>query len=437
MIINNRSIREGAAVSTQPPASLSALLDAADPEKLVAHFVSALQSRTTRLLPDTINRQRRHVRDWFAYCNTRSPRVDPLFPTTQDIERFASRAKVSASLIPGSGTKPPSASITAQRLSALTNFYDVMIASGLVSANFARPLPSPRRESRGDERRLTPEEISKILAAAAGESPPVYALFRVFADVGCRGIELQRARVRDFRPDADGGPVLHVVGRGGQHAVRPLPRPTVEAVKDSCEWRRAVAPRGADLGPHGPLFATPTKWRHGPPGALDHNRLSRIFHRVVAASGVRAPEEITPHAFRHAWIRHAVGAGFQVTEVQAEIGHRSLSSTLAYLHGGVGKLHPLAAQIRPLATTAAEAVVMLRAISGGESGPIVEEFVARRHEGEQARKSFDVLRELAAAREKADRYRAELEHLRVLVGRVAPDELPESLDDEEPLRWTS
>ncbi|MFJ3856124.1 tyrosine-type recombinase/integrase [Streptomyces sp. NPDC090085] len=423
MIINNRLIRVRTAGPMDTPPSLAALQQGVTSETLLGFFTEALEARTVRLSPETVNRQRRHVRDWFAYCNSRSPRVDVLAPSALEIERFASRAKVAAGLYPGAGTKLPSRSVTAQRLSALTNFYDVMVAAGLASANLARPLPAPRQVPNVDGRRLTPEEIARVLEAAQGDSPPVYAMFRVLADTGCRGIELQRARVKDFRPDGDGGPVLYVVGRGNRGAVRPLPRVTVEALRDSLEWQRSVCPPFAAKGPLRPLFGTRVGGRFGPLGPLDHNRLSRVFGRVVRASGIDEPKEITVHAFRHAWVRHGVACGFAVTDVQSEIGHRSLSSTLAYLHGGVGRLHPLASQIRPLAATVADAVVMLRAISGGESGPVVAEFLARRQEADAARQSFEVLRKLAAAQAEADRYRGELERLRLLAGQVSPGEL--------------
>lgn len=414
---------------TSRPATAAELAAALTPERLVADFAAHLYARTDRLDERTVARHVRYVERWFAYASGRSD-VDPLAPHGDDVARFATRVPVAVGRGRGRrGNARPSAEVTRQRLSSLATFFDWAHMLGLAPANPARPLPRPRHKGDAEDvRRLTPAEVAATLAAARADGPPAYAVFRALADLGVRGVEIQRARCGDYRPGADGGPVLHTVGRRGFPSTRPLPAPTVEALDEALEWRRVVAPHRSLTHAAGPLFTAPRYHRHGPPGALDAARFSTLFRRVLRAADVDRPEEITPHAYRHAWVRHGVACGWAVTTVQAEIGHRHLSSTLRYLVGGVGDLHPLAATVRPLAQTVADSVVMLRAISGGERLPVTEELAARRRRAAEDRRQAETLRELYDARTEAAAARAELDQMRARLAALDPDF---ALDDRE------
>lgn len=409
------------------PATAAELAAALAPARLLADYGAALHRRTDRLAEDTAGRYLRHVEHWLAYAAAH--RVDPLAPGVEDVEHFAARSPVADGLgRDRPRTRRPSAEVTRQRLGALTAFYDWAHELGLTRTNPARALPRPQDPpGHGEDvRRLTPAEIAQTVAAARDDGPLAYALFRVLADVGVRGIEIQRATCRDYRPGADGGPVLHTIGRAQRRAMRRLPAVTVEALDEALDWRRATSAVRSGTHPAGPLFTAPRGHRHGPPAPLDSHRFLRVFRRVLRSSDVERPDEITAHAYRHAWVRHGVACGWSVTDVQAEIGHRSLSSTLRYLVGGVGTLHPLAATIRPLSGFVAESVVMLRAVSGGEALPVTEELAARRRTAASVRRELDVLRELHAARVEAALAQAELEQMRARLAALDPD-FPEEL----------
>lgn len=401
-------------------ATAAELAAALEPEALLADFADALHRRTDRPLDRTVGTRVRHVEEWFAYAARRG--VDPLRPDVSNVEHYASRAAVRDRRT--GGTRRPSAEVTRQRLTALTQFFDMTCRAGLTPANLARALPRPRNPEAElvDVRRLTPAEIAETLKAARADGPPVYAIFRTLADIGPRGVEVQRAELRDYRPRDDGPPVLRAVGRGGLVAMRPLPESTVDAIDDALAWRRAVAPRHSQTHPTGPLYATPKgHHRHGNPERLTADRFHTLFRRVLRASGIDRPDEVAPHAYRHAWVRHGVACGWDVTAVQREIGHRHLSSTLRYLVGGTGALHPLAATIRPMTTFVAESVVMLRAISGGESLPVAEEITRRKVQADQARRDLETLRELHESRVEAAVMRAELERTRARLATLDPE----------------
>jgi len=112
------------------------------------------------------------------------------------------------------------------------------------------------------------------------------------------------------------GETLGVTGKGGKQRVVPL-LPTVrEAVADycaKCPWT---------LGKQDPLF------RGAKGGALSQGVVQKATARARIALGL--PASATPHALRHSFATHLLGAGADLRSLQELLGHASLSSTQIY-----------------------------------------------------------------------------------------------------------
>lgn len=68
--------------------------------------------------------------------------------------------------------------------------------------------------------------------------------------------------------------------------------------------------------------------RHGPLLDVTPNHLSRLVSRWMAAAGVPG----TAHALRHSMATHLLRVdGADIKDVQAALGHQSLTSTAVYL----------------------------------------------------------------------------------------------------------
>ena len=112
------------------------------------------------------------------------------------------------------------------------------------------------------------------------------------------------------------GEVLTVTGKGGKQRVVPI-LPIVRAgVADY------VAQNPWPLGAHDPLF------RGAKGGALNQGMVQKAMASARVALGL--PATATPHALRHSFATHLLGAGADLRSLQELLGHASLGSTQIY-----------------------------------------------------------------------------------------------------------
>ena len=112
------------------------------------------------------------------------------------------------------------------------------------------------------------------------------------------------------------GDILTVTGKGGKQRVVPVLPIVREAVADYA--RRCPYP----LDRPGPLFRGATG------GPLGQGMVQKAMARARAALGL--PATATPHALRHSFATHLLGAGADLRSLQELLGHASLGSTQIY-----------------------------------------------------------------------------------------------------------
>lgn len=112
------------------------------------------------------------------------------------------------------------------------------------------------------------------------------------------------------------GETLTVTGKGSKQRVVPLLPIVREAVADyalKCPW---------PLAKDGPLF------RGAKGGALAQGMVQKAMVRARVSLGL--PASATPHALRHSFATHLLGAGADLRSLQELLGHASLGSTQIY-----------------------------------------------------------------------------------------------------------
>ena len=137
------------------------------------------------------------------------------------------------------------------------------------------------------------------------------------------------------RADAPLPESLRITGKGGKTRIVPV-LPAVHSAVDA-----ALAAQPFPLQPSDALFRA----RRG--GPLSARHVQATVQRLRGRLGL--PASATPHALRHSFATHLLGAGADLRSIQELLGHASLSTTqkytavdAAHLLGAYAAAHPRA-----------------------------------------------------------------------------------------------
>ena len=233
----------------------------------------------------------------------------------RDVARLdgpALRAQLAARRAEGLGNAS-----AARELSALKAF----IAFARMQAGEA-DAPPPRlrgpRIKKGLPRPVTPDEAVNLAAEVADQAEEEWigardrAVLLLLYGAGLRIAEALSLTGADHPL----GERLTVTGKGGKQRVVPILPIVAEAVADyvrRCPW---------PLTPAEPLF------RGAKGGALSQGMVQKAVARARQVLGL--PVTATPHALRHSFATHLLGAGADLRSLQELLGHASLGSTQIY-----------------------------------------------------------------------------------------------------------
>ncbi|MFZ9395280.1 MAG: tyrosine recombinase XerC [Erythrobacter sp.] len=205
----------------------------------------------------------------------------------------------------------------ARELSALKAFIAFARAQAGDPEPAAPRLRGPRVK-KGLPRPITPDEASNLadLVGDNGAADWIGARDRaVLLLLYGSGLRIAEALSLKGR-DAPLGDVLQVTGKGGKQRMVPILPVTREAVAHycaRCPW---------------PLDAAAPLFRGAKGGPLSQGMVQKATALARRALGL--PETATPHALRHSFATHLLGAGADLRSLQELLGHASLGSTQIY-----------------------------------------------------------------------------------------------------------
>jgi integrase/recombinase XerC len=205
----------------------------------------------------------------------------------------------------------------ARSLSVLRGFVRFLHRRGLASTSALAVLRSPRL------RVSVPKPLTVDDATAAVDVVGDFATggWQGKRDIailtllyGC-GLRLSEA-LGLSRGEAPLSELLVVTGKGRKQRQLPV----LPAVRTAIANYLAACPHA--LAANGPLFV----------GARGGPLNPRVVQRQMAAvrGYLGLPESATPHAFRHSFATHLLGAGGDLRAIQELLGHASLSTTQRY-----------------------------------------------------------------------------------------------------------
>ncbi len=229
----------------------------------------------------------------------------------------------------------------ARELSALRGFFRWMERNGHAANHTLRTLRGPRlphaipRPLTVADAELLIDSID-LLPGEAWELHRDVAFFTLLYGCGLRISEALNLNRRALNP----GETLLIHGKGGKQRlvpVLPVVREALAAYESACPWRG---------GPEAPAFVGLRGKRLNPAVAQKRMRVLRVT--------LGLPETATPHALRHSFATHLLGAGGDLRTIQELLGHASLSTTQRYTEVDTDSLmrtyraaHPRAGLVKP------------------------------------------------------------------------------------------
>jgi len=214
----------------------------------------------------------------------------------------------------GGGRKLPS--------TAVRSLLRFLVFSGALSPGLEAVALTPRQWTHASlPKRLTAQEVERILALSAGETPVDLrnrAILMLLARLGLRAHEVVTLRLEDINWHE-----AHVVIRSTKtrhDRVLPLSQEVGGALANYLCWGRpATTSRVVFLHVHAPFRPFSAS------GAI-----SRIAARALVRVGVTGYARLGAHVFRHTAASQMVNQGASFKDVADVLGHRSLQTTGIY-----------------------------------------------------------------------------------------------------------
>jgi site-specific recombinase XerD len=206
----------------------------------------------------------------------------------------------------------------ARKLAGLRACFRVLVEHGLMQANPAQLLASPKLPQRLP-RAIAPADVSALLDRIPTSTPLEQrdrALFELAYACGLRAEEIVDLDVGSIDFDAE---QVRVEGKGGKTRFVPVGEHALRAVTRYLERARGTL----DAGSGEPaLFLSKTGRRLS---TSDVRRRLRTWARHAATQGA-----VHPHALRHSFATHLFEGGADLRAIQAMLGHASISTTQVY-----------------------------------------------------------------------------------------------------------
>ncbi|HEY0437877.1 MAG TPA: tyrosine recombinase XerC [Phenylobacterium sp.] len=233
------------------------------------------------------------------------------------------------------GDRPLSPRSLSQALSAIRGFHG-FLDRRLSTPNAAIALVRGPKVKPGAPRPVSEDQARGMMAEPgldpdreAWEAARDEAVLTLLYGCGLRISEALSLK----RADAPLPPSLRITGKGSKTRIVPV----LPAVREAVDAYLAEVPFA--LAPAEPLFRA----KRG--GALSPRHVQATVQNLRGRLGL--PPSATPHALRHSFATHLLGAGADLRSIQELLGHASLSTTQRYtevdaaaLLSAYSKAHP-------------------------------------------------------------------------------------------------
>jgi len=213
----------------------------------------------------------------------------------------------------------------ARKLASLRSLFRHLARRGLVTANPAAMVATPKLEKRLPHA-LSEAEVESLLDNAFGTGPRDLrdrAILELLYASGVRVAELVGADLGDVeisRASPDG--MLRVLGKGRKERLVPIGSKSVTALVSYLKVRAELRTGPAGAAARDALFLNARG------GRLTDRSVRRILNVRLRRAAVL--KRVSPHTLRHSFATHMLNAGADLRSIQELLGHASLSTTQKY-----------------------------------------------------------------------------------------------------------
>ena len=210
----------------------------------------------------------------------------------------------------------------ARKLSSLRTFFRYLVREGLLQANPAEGLATPKL-NRYLPKTLSVDEAESLMERGYGTTLLDLrdrAILELFYSTGMRVSELTGLSIGalDLREG-----LVRVLGKGRKERLVPVGRKAREALSAYLEARGLPSDEE-------PLFVNARGGRLTP-RSVQRNLKTRLIKAHII-------KDISPHALRHSFATHLLDGGADLRAIQELLGHASLSTTQKYTQVSVDQL---------------------------------------------------------------------------------------------------
>ncbi len=211
-----------------------------------------------------------------------------------------------------------------RKLAAVRAFYKFLARDGVLAANPAATVSTPKLEKKLP-RIMTEEEINSFLdgvAKATVDGAPMMRRDRAILELlYASGLRVSELTGLDLRSVSFGDSMLLVRGKGRKERIVPFGSKAAQALNDYLPVRERILMEAKRRGETALFLNT-----HGQ--RLTTRSIDRLLKKYVKAFGPQV--KVSPHSMRHAFASHLLTEGADLRAIQEMLGHRSLATTQKY-----------------------------------------------------------------------------------------------------------
>ncbi len=224
-----------------------------------------------------------------------------------------------------------------RHLVSLKVFFRYLMQEGLIAANTAETMDSPRVWKMLPSV-LTPKEIDRLFAAPDTEKPLGLrnrAILELFYATGLRVSELAGLQRTDLDFEKK---FVRCIGKGRKERIVPV---AGESLKWVARYLKTARPQLTPGDHEQTLFLSK---RHQP---MSRKTIWFFIKKCAREAGIT--KNIYPHSLRHSFASHLLANGAELRIIQEMLGHADIATTQIYTHVDPDRLKGVHRQFHPRA----------------------------------------------------------------------------------------